>query len=73
MSDINEATNEDVKPLSIEESFEAIESIIEQMEQPTVTLEQSFALYREGIKQLANCNERLDMVAKQLIVLDNEE
>jgi exodeoxyribonuclease VII small subunit len=69
MSDINEEN----KTLSIEESFAAIEGIIEKMEQQNVTLDESFSLYQEGIKQLKNCNDQLDMVAKKLIILDNEE
>lgn len=64
MSEIKESKNH-----SLEETFAVIEDIIEQMEQPEVSLDDSFRLYQQGIEQLKICNEMLDTVEKKMQVL----
>ena len=59
----------DEKKRSLEETFAEIESIIQQMEQPEVSLDESFNLYQRGIGQLKVCNELLDEVEKKMQVL----
>lgn len=54
---------------SLEETFAEIESIIEQMEQPDVSLDESFKLYQCGVGNLKVCNELLDEVEKKMQVL----
>lgn len=54
---------------SLEEIFVEIESIIEQMEQPDVSLDESFKLYQCGVGKLKVCNELLDEVEKKMQVL----
>ena len=58
--------------LTIEEAFAQIESIIEQLEQPEVTLDESFRLYQQGIGQLGACTALLDEVEKKMLVLNAE-
>lgn len=60
----------DEKKRSLEETFAEIESIIEQMEQPQISLDESFLLYQRGIGQLKVCNEMLDEVEKKMQVLN---
>lgn len=55
--------------MSLEETFAEIEAIIEQMEQPEVSLDDSFLLYQKGIGKLKVCNELLDEVEKKMQVL----
>ena len=55
---------------SLEETFQGIEEIIEKMEQPDVSLEDSFALYQQGVQELKSCNETLDQVEKKMQVLN---
>ena len=55
---------------SLEETFQGIEEIIEKMEQPDVSLEDSFALYQQGVQELKSCNEILDQVEKKMQVLN---
>ena len=62
----------DEKKGSLEESFSKIESIIEQMERPQVSLDESFLLYQQGIGELKHCNELLDEVEKKMQVLTAE-
>ena len=57
------------KKRSLEETFAGIETIIEQMERPEVSLDESFQLYQRGVGELKACNEMLDEVEKKMQVL----
>ena len=61
------------KKVSLEESFEQLETIIEQMKTGDMTLEDSFKKYEEGLKLIKNCSNSIDRVEKKLIVLENGE
>jgi exodeoxyribonuclease VII small subunit len=58
-----------VNEKSLESSFEELSDIINRLEQDDVSLEDSFKLYQEGIKLLQHCNNSIDKVEKQLIIL----
>lgn len=57
------------KDLKLEEAFEKLDRIIEELEKPDISLEDSFALYQEGMKLLKACNDSIDKVEKELIIL----
>lgn len=57
---------------TLEEAFEELEDIIEKMNDREVSLDDSFALYTEGMKLLKDCNEQLDTVEKKMLVLSEE-
>lgn len=57
---------------TLEELFEGLESVIGTMEQPEVSLEESFQLYHRGMELLKSCNNRLDKIEKKMLVLDDE-
>lgn len=61
------------KKVSLEESFEQLETIIEQMKTGDMTLEDSFKKYEEGMKLIKNCSNSIDRIEKKLIVLENGE
>ncbi len=61
-----EQTKQDV---SLEETFEQIETVIEQLESPEVTLDDSFRLYQAGVEKLKTCNLLLDTVEKKMQVM----
>ena len=61
------------KKVSLEESFEQLETIIEQMKTGDMTLVDSFKKYEEGMKLIKNCSNSIDRVEKKLIVLENGE
>lgn len=42
--------------LTLEECFSGLEEIIEKMQDTEVSLEDSFALYEQGMKMLKNCS-----------------
>lgn len=56
--------------VSLEDTFAEIEAIIEKMEQPDVTLDESFSLYKNGVERLKTCNELLDAVEKKMQVIE---
>lgn len=60
------------KKASLEEMFLQIEAMIEKMESPDITLEESFLLYQQGIGKLKDCNQFLDEVEKKMLVLNAE-
>lgn len=55
---------------SLEEAFEQIETVIEQLEEEDITLEESFKAYQEGMKLLGYCNEKIDKVEKQVLKIN---
>lgn len=57
------------KALTLEESFQRLEEVIDRMESGDISLEESFKLYSEGMKLVKNCNAQLDKVEKQLVVV----
>lgn len=59
------------KKISLEESFQKLETIITEMEDGDMTLEDSFEKYEEGMKLIKNCSDSIDRVEKKLIVLEN--
>ena len=56
--------------VSLEDTFAEIEAIIAKMEQPDVTLDESFSLYKNGVESLKTCNELLDAVEKKMQVIE---
>ncbi|MGI5946049.1 MAG: exodeoxyribonuclease VII small subunit [Lachnospiraceae bacterium] len=59
--------------LTIEETFELLEEILAQMEKRDISLEESFACYEKGMKLVKACNDKIDKVEKQIIVLSEEQ
>ena len=57
---------------TLEQSFERLEEIITQMEKSDTTLDAAFKMYQEGMKLVESCNNQLDKVEKQIIVLNDD-
>ena len=60
------------KEKNLEESLEELNDIVKRLEGEELTLEDSFQLYNDGMKLLKKCNDSIDRVEKQLIVLNEE-
>ncbi len=58
------------KTVSLEKSFEKLESIIETLENPEISLEDSFKEYEKGMGLLKQCNEQIDKVEKKIQILN---
>lgn len=54
---------------SLETSFMELNEIIHKLEKEEISLEDSFILYQDGMQLLKHCNNSIDKVEKQLIVL----
>lgn len=61
------------KKLTLEESFDALDGIIDELQSGELTLEESFKKYEEGMKLIKNCNDSIDKVEKKLLVINGGE
>ncbi len=57
------------KEFKLEQAFEKLNIIIEELEKPDISLENSFSLYQEGMKLLKASSDSIDKVEKDLIIL----
>jgi exodeoxyribonuclease VII small subunit len=57
---------------SLEELFGELDEILSGMEERDVSLEDAFALYEKGMKKIRQCNEKLDLVEKKMLVIAND-
>lgn len=67
-----EREQEQKKEETLEETFGKLDGLIRRMEGDEVSLEETFALYHEGMDLLKSCNEKIDKIEKQILVLDEE-
>lgn len=58
---------------SIEDAFEQLEDIIGQLSSEEVSLSDSMALYKKGVKLLDKCSQTLDKTEKEIIILQEEQ
>ena len=52
--------------MTIEESFAKLDEMVRALESAEISLEDSFALYEEGMKLLRDVNGRIDEVEKKI-------
>ena len=57
---------------TLDEMFQELDKLIQAMEEPEVSLEDSFQMYHQGIDMLKACNDKMDKIEKQMLVLDSE-
>ena len=68
-ADKEEKEDKAQQELSLEENFQALEGILEQLEEEELSLEDSFALYKTGMEKLKACNDAIDRVEKKVLLL----
>ena len=54
----------------MEEAFEELNELLTKMDSDQISLEYSFKLYQEGVQLVRYCNEKIDKVEKQLMILN---
>ena len=64
-----ETTNENI---TLEEMFDQIEGIIEELEDRNISIEDAFARYESGMKLLAGCNDKIDVIEKKVLALNSD-
>ena len=60
------------KKFTIEQAFLDLDEIIEQLEKDETPLNDALALQTEGMKLVKKCQDSLDKVEKELIILEEE-
>lgn len=63
---------QEMDELTLEESFEKLEEILEALESREITLEESFQTYAKGMELLKQCNEKIDTVEKKMQLINEE-
>ena len=58
------------KEITLEQTFEKLEETISKLEQEDISLEESFKIYRDGMKLVQNCNNKIDKVEKEVLKLN---
>ncbi len=75
-AELNEQANEEknrLAAMSIEESFSALDDLIDRLESGQGSLEEAFACYEEGMKLVKSCNAKIEKIEKQVLVLSGPE
>ena len=60
------------RDLTIEETFAAPDGLIDKLESGKGSLEDAFKNYEEGMRLVKSCNEKIEKIEKQIIVLSAE-
>lgn len=60
------------KEVSLEECFTRLEGLIGRLEEPDISLEDAFHTYEEGMRTLKECNDKIEKVEKQLLILNEQ-
>ena len=64
--------NEKEKEQSIDEMLINLDQILHQMENDELSLEETFAFYEQGVRQIQQCRKELDQVEKKMQILTFE-
>ncbi len=59
--------------MTLEETFEKIDEVMEKLSDDSLPLEESFAVYKEGMELLDGCKKIIDDVEKKVIKLAEED
>ena len=62
----------DQNDFKLEEAFEKLDEMLDVLESPDISLEESFEVYKEGMTLLTKCNETIDQVEKKVLMLNQE-
>ena len=57
---------------TLEETFASLEEVLAVLEDPSTPLEASFEAYQKGMQLLKECEKRIDLVEKKVILLGEE-
>ncbi|WP_343208451.1 exodeoxyribonuclease VII small subunit [Anaerolentibacter hominis] len=61
------------KAKKFDDYFSELETVISDLECGELSLEESFRRYKDGIKLLKSCNDSIDKIEKQIIILSEPE
>ena len=61
---------EDNKELTIDELLKKLDEKIEKMQAEDISLEQTFALYKDGLSLIEECNQKIEKIQCDIKVLN---
>lgn len=64
--------NEPEEELKLEDLLKQVEYCIGQLENPQISLEDSFRYYEEGIKKLKACNGKVGQIEQKMLVIGSQ-
>lgn len=63
---------ENKKEETLEDVFEKLDKVVKKLEEDSVSLENSFQLYYEGMELLKTCNNKIETIEKKVMMLDKD-
>ena len=63
---------ENKKEETLEDVFEKLDEVVKKLEEDSVSLENSFPLYYEGMELLKTCNNKIETIEKKVMMLDKD-
>ena len=63
---------QNINEMTLEEGFAELDNMIKSLSDKNVPLEEAFAIYENGTKILKHCREKLDMVEKKMLLLNEQ-
>lgn len=64
--------NKEIENLTLEEAFDKIENLMDEMSTEDIALDKSFDLYKEGMELLKHCSEKIELVEKQVQMINEK-
>ena len=61
--------DKELEEMTLEESFTALEDLLNEMEDDDTSLDKSFKLFMEGTRLLKSCNDKIDRVEKAVMAV----
>ncbi len=61
--------DKELEEMTLEESFTALEDLLNEMEDDDTSLDRSFKLFMEGTRLLKSCNDKIDRVEKAVMAV----
>ena len=58
--------------LNLDELLQQVNHCITQLENPQISLEDSFRYYEEGIRKLKMCNDKVAQIEKKMLVINSQ-
>lgn len=64
--------SENKEEMTLDEAFLKLDGIVEALESSSITLEESFQKYQQGMELVKTCSEKIDTVEKKVLVLNED-
>lgn len=61
------------KKFTVEQAFLDLDEIVEKLEKDDTSLKDALSLYSQGMKLVKKCQDSLDMVEKELMILEEDK